>query len=68
MVEQNLILNNLAFSPSKAEHSTMTKGTICEVSKSQRYKASTLAGTQNPQHKSQPAKELTFLLGLGNSL
>lgn len=25
-----------------------------------RRKASTLAGTQNPQHRSQPAKELAF--------
>jgi len=34
--------------------------TIGEVSNSQRHKASTLAGTQNPQHTSQPAKELAF--------
>jgi len=46
----------------KAENSTITKGTMCEVSNSQRYKASTLAGTQNPPHRSQPAKELAFLL------
>ena len=31
-----------------------------EVSNSQRYKASTLAGTHNPRHRSQPAKELAF--------
>jgi hypothetical protein len=36
--------------------------TIGEVSNSQRHKASTLAGTQNPQHRSQPAKELAFCL------
>ena len=41
---------------------------ICVVSNSQRHKASSLAGTQNPQHRSQPAKELAFLLGLVNSL
>jgi hypothetical protein len=27
-----------------------------------------LQGTQSQQHKNQPAKELAFLLGLGNSL
>ena len=30
------------------------------LSNSQRHKASILAGTQNPQHKSKPAKELAF--------
>ncbi len=31
-----------------------------EVSNSQCHKASTLAGTHNPRHRSQPAKELAF--------
>ena len=31
-----------------------------EISNKPRHKASTLAGTQNPKHRSQPAKELAF--------
>ncbi len=31
-----------------------------EVSNSQCHKVSTLAGTHNPRHRSQPAKELAF--------
>ena len=42
----------------KAENSTITKGTMCEVSNSQRYKASTLAGTQTHSTEANLPKSL----------